>query len=101
MKRSEDATGRKGEKSLVSKFNFGLGVRAFLKFLMKRRKRERNLESRCRRVCASSCVSVYTYTIEAQLELSGSRGGGGEWSKTRGEHFSVTVIMLVRQLFSI
>lgn len=81
MKRSKDATGRKGEKSLVSKFNFGLGVRAFLKFLMKRRKRERNLESRCRRVCASSCVSVYTYTIEAQLELSGSRGVEGSGAR--------------------
>lgn len=81
MKRSEDATGRKGEKSLVSKFNFGLGVRAFLKFLMKRRKRERNLVSRCRRVGASSCVSVYTYTIEAQLELSGSRGVEGSGAR--------------------
>lgn len=81
MKRSEDATGHKGEKSLVSKFNFGLGVRAFLKFLMKRRKRERNLESRCRRVGASSCVSVYTYTIEAQLELSGSRGVEGSGAR--------------------
>lgn len=81
MKRSEDATGRKGEKSLVSKFNFGLGVRAFLKFLMKRRKRKRNLESRCRRVGVSSCVSVYTYTIEAQLELSGSRGVEGSGAR--------------------